>query len=263
MITDAGCDFSQAEATKKGVMMIPFYILQENGMQKTAQPNPQDYINCMTEDLKAGKDILLLTISSKLSGSHNSAVLAVNMVKEDYPQANITIIDSLSGSVGQGLILRELLKMRAAGYHLQKATRRILEIIPTVRVYFTVENLDHLKRGGRISSTSAFVGGILGMRPVLHIEEGRALPLKTIRGKKNTLHFLEKLITDVVQDNIGNYNIAVGHAENITDAHAVYTNLENSLKTTIENPITDVCAAISTHTGAGALALAYCERYDK
>jgi DegV family protein with EDD domain len=262
IISDAGCDFTEAEAKKYDLSVIPFYIIEENGIQKTAQPNPQDYADAVKPCLENGREILIFTISSKLSGSYNSAALAADMLKEEYPHAAITILDSKSGSIGQGLILREIIKMRSDGYGLQKAVDRAKEIIETTRVYFTVENLDHLRRGGRISSASALVGGVLGLRPILHLLDGRALPLKTIRGKKNAHQFIEKTITDALKSDLSRYNLAVGHVQNIKDAYSIFTSMESSLGIQINTPITEVGAAISTHTGPGTLAFAYCEKYD-
>jgi DegV family protein with EDD domain len=261
IISDIGCDFNAAEAKQHGIKIIPFYIIEENGIQKTAQPNPQDYINAMAPHLKAGEDMLILTISSKLSGSYNSAVLAAEMAKENYPKQNIAVVDSLSASVGQGLILREIIAMRSAGYTLQNTTRLAAEVIQSTRVYFTVESLEHLKRGGRISPTKAFVGGLLGMRPILHIHNGAAVHLETVRGKKNIFNRIQSALANVFKNEKENFHLSVGHVQSEEDAVNFTAMLENVLVMTAISPLTQVGTAISAHTGPGALAFACCKKY--
>ncbi|MCL2386861.1 MAG: DegV family protein [Defluviitaleaceae bacterium] len=282
VISDSGCDFTKEEA--RNMDIIPFYIsfdqdnlkegidiskedyfkrlVTEKTFPKTSQPSPQDYIDIYTPHLEAGKDILSLTISSKLSGSYNSAVLAARMLNEQYPNRTIAIIDSLNASVGQGLILREILKMKNAGYSLQETVQTAEKILKTTRVYFTLDSLEYLKRGGRIGTTTAFVGGILGLRPILHLEEGQVSQLDNVRGKKNALKLIEEAIIDALKDETENISIGIGHILRAEDAGDFKTNTETALGIKITNPITEVGAAIGAHAGPGALAFSYCKKYD-
>ncbi|MCL2603635.1 MAG: DegV family protein [Defluviitaleaceae bacterium] len=262
IISDAACDFTAAQAREHGVDTVPFYVTEENGMKKTSQPNPQDYVDALTPYLVKGEDILLLTISSKLSGSYNSAVLAAEMLAEDYPGRTVTVLDSLSGSVGQGLILREIIDMRDNGFSLRDTARLAAEVIKSTRVYFTVESLDHLRRGGRINFTKAFVGGILGLRPVLHIIDGAVLPLATVRGKRNIFDLIGKKSSSDIKTDKGDYRFSVGHVQNETDALALNVSLSGGWGIAVLNPSVVVGAVISTHTGPGALAFAYCKKYS-
>jgi len=261
IISDAGCDFTPEQITAHNIEVVPFYILNEDGFQKTSQPNPQDYIDRFTLFLQAGLDILAITISSKLSGSFNSATLAADMLKEDFPQQEIIVIDSLSASIGQGLILREMLQMRDAGYSLKTTARLAAEVIKTTRVYVTVESLTHLKRGGRIGPTTAFVGGILGLRPILHVVNGEVQQLDTVRGKKNALRMINEAMVHTLKDEVKHVQIAVGHIDGEAEATSFILTLESELNTKIKTPVTEVGAAIGTHTGPGAMAFAYCKKY--
>ncbi|MCL2215615.1 MAG: DegV family protein [Defluviitaleaceae bacterium] len=286
VISDGGCDFTKEEAEKLNIDIAPFYIsfdgethlkegvdirredyfnrlVSDKGLfPKTAQPSPQDYIDLYTPHLQAGKDILSLTISSKLSGSFNSAVLAAGILKEDYPNRVIKIVDSLNVSIGQGLILREIIRMRDAGYNLQKNVQFAEKLLATTRIYFTLESLEYLKRGGRIGPTTAFVGGILGLCPILQLENGEVSQLDNVRGRKNALKLINEAMVDALKDETQNISLSIGHILSENDAVAFKEATEASLGIIIANPITEVGAAIGSHAGPGALAFAYCRKYE-
>jgi DegV family protein with EDD domain len=291
IISDGGCDFTKDEVQKYNVGVVPFYITfdqasnsqvthlkegvdiskedyfkrllaEKNLFPKTAQPNPQDYIDICTPYLEEGKDILLLTISSKLSGSHNSAMIAADMLKEDYPNRTVMVVDSLNVSIGQGLILKEMIKMRDAGYSLEETVRIANEILKTTRIYFTLDSLEYLKKGGRVGPTTALVGGILGLRPVLHLVDGGVEQLDSVRGKKKVLQLIEEGITAALKDETQNIDLCVGHILREDEASTLKDTLENSLGTKITNPVTEVGVTIGTHAGPGALVVAYCKKYE-
>lgn len=285
IISDGGSDFSQEEIKKHEIEVVPFYVnfhdeflkvgvditteaffnrlsTEKNVFPKTSQPNPHDYIEACEPYLKVGKDIVLLTISSKLSGSYNSAVIAADLLKEDYPQNKVMIIDSLNGSIAQGLILREMIKMRDAGYTLERTVELAKKVMTTTRIYFTLDTLEYLKRGGRVGPTTAFVGGILGLRPILQLEDGEVSQLDNVRGKKNVLRLIHEAMIAALEDEKENVNISVGHIFSEKEAIAFKNNLETALDITITTPITEVGATIGAHAGPGALAFAYCKTYE-
>jgi len=286
IVSDGSCDFSNEEVKQHNVDIVPFYIsfdhvnylkegvdiskedyfkrlVSEKGLfPKTSQPNPQDYIDICAPHLEDGEDIIILTISSKLSGSHNSATLAVDILKEDYPDRKIVLLDSLNGSVSQGLILREIIKMRDAGYTLNETARLAGKVIKTTRVYFTLDSLEYLRRGGRVGPTTALVGGILGLRPILQLEDGQVSQLDNVPGKKKALKLIEEAMIDALQDEAQNISLSIGHILSEEDALSFKANTETALGVKITNPITEVGATIGTHAGPGALAFAYCRKYD-
>jgi len=286
IISDGGCDFSTEEAWQHKVDIVPFYISfdQENYLKegvditkeayfkrlasekglfpKTSQPSPQDYIDVYTPHLEAGDDILVLTISSKLSGSHSSATLAADMLKEAYPDREIKLIDSLSASVGQGLILREIIQMRDAGYTVQKAAELAEKIRDTTSLYCTLDTLEYLKRGGRVGPATAFVGGILGLSPILQLVEGEVSQLDNVRGRKKALQLLEEALVETLKDTAEDVSLGIGHILSEGDALAFQTRTEAALGIQITNPITEAGATIGTHAGPGGLVFAYCMKYD-
>lgn len=286
LISDNSCDFNEEEIKKFNVHIIPFYISfdGENFLKegidisledfysklsndktlypKTSQPSPQDYIDVMKPILETGKDILIQTISSKLSGSNQSARTAAEILKDDYPNRKILVLDSFNVSVGSGLILRELIRMRDANIDIEKALSISEKISERTRVYFTIESLEYLKKGGRIGPASALVGGLLNLRPILQIEEGLVSPLEKVRGKKNAFKLMKEAIVDTLKDNLDIVNIGVGNINGFEDAKAFKEDIERELGIKIENPISQVGATIGAHVGPGALVFGYCRKYE-
>jgi DegV family protein with EDD domain len=286
IISDGGCDFSPQEAEKLGVTVVPFYICigdeahkkegiditqeeyfsrlesEKDFFPKTAQPSPQDYIDVYTPILEAGCDILQVTISAKLSGSHNSAIIAASMLCEEYPKRLIEIIDSENASVGQGLILTEIAKMQAAGLELEETIELAQRVLKSTRVYFTVDNLVYLKKGGRIGPTTAFVGGILGLRPILQLADGAVTQLDNVRGKRNAMKLIGEAMVHALKDDVEHVNLRIGHVLSLEDAEEFKENTEKALGIEIATPVTNIGAAIGTHAGPGALGFAYCRKYE-
>ena len=286
IISDGGCDFTKEEAKKHNVTIVPFYItfdqhtfLREGVditkdeyfkrllgdktlFPKTSQPSPQDYMDVYTPHLEAGLDIISLTISSKLSGTYNSATLAARTLREEYPNRTIIVIDSLSGSVGQGLILREIIKMRDQGFSVTKTEQYTKKVIKSTQIYFTLDTLEYLKRGGRVGSTTALVGGILGLRPVLHLVEGVIEQLDSVRGNKKVLHLMEEGLTAALEGEVENVNLCIGHILSEKRATTFKGNVEKALNTKINHPAIEVGVTIGTHAGPGALVVAYCRKYE-
>jgi len=286
IISDGGCDFSTEEAKKYNVDVVPFYIsfdhenylkegvdiskedyfkrlVAEKGLfPKTSQPNPQDYIDVFTPHLEAGQDLLVLTISSKLSGSYSSAVLATDMLQEEYPDRTILLLDSLNVTIGQGLILREIIKMRDAGLSLQETVQLAEKVLKTTQIYCTLDTLEYLKRGGRVGPTTALVGGILGLAPILQVVAGQVSQLDNVRGRKRALKLIEEAMVEALKDETEHISLSIGHILSEEDALAFKASTEAALGVNIENPITEVGVTIGSHVGPGALAFAYCRKYD-
>ena len=286
IISDGGCDFSKEEALLNNITVVPFYISfdqvkhlkegvdisreeffkklisEKNLFPKTSQPNPQDWLDIMRPKAEAGLDIILVTISSKLSGSYNSAQLAAGMLREEFPNCRVVLFDSLNCSVGQGLILREIIKMRNSGYTLEESTRLAEEVRASTHIYFTLDTLEYLKRGGRVGPTTALVGGILGLRPILQLVNGEISQLDSVRGKKKALQLIEEGIVFALQNDAKNINMSIGHILNATEAKGFGSRTEAALGIKLTGSITDVGAAIGTHTGPGAMAFAYCRKLE-
>jgi DegV family protein with EDD domain len=286
LISDGGCDFTAQEVEQHGVTIVPFYVSLQPGeflkegvditkaeffsrlkndkslFPKTAQPSPQDYVDAYTPLLQAGHDIISLTISSKLSGTYNSACLAAEMCMDEFPQRKIEVIDSQNVAVGQGLILKEMLRMQAAGYSMKKTAKLVQQVIASTRIYFSLDSLEYLRKGGRVGPTTALVGGILGLRPILHLIDGEVKQLDSVRGKDRVLKLIEEGLVAALADDIGDVQLAVGHILREEDAAAFKQSLESTLGTQFPGGVIEVGATIGTHAGPGAVAIAYCKKYE-
>ena len=286
IISDSSCDFSFEEAKQLDVHVMPIFVTldgetylkegidikkedyfkrlkeDKNLFPKTAQLNPQDFIEVFKPYLEAGKDIICLPISSKLSGTYSSAVMAADMLKEDFPERTIIAVDSLSVCVGQGLLLRELARMRDAGLSITKAAEMIEKVKATTKIYFTLESLEYLRRGGRVGPTTALVGGILGLRPVLHFVDGAIEQLDSVRGKEKVLHMIAEGVVSVLKGETDNVEICIGHIMCEDEASLIKSEIEKALNIEIKNPIAEIGISVGTHSGPGTIVVSYCRKYE-
>ena len=208
----------------------------------------------MTALADAGKDILCLSFSSALSTTYQSAVIAAGEVAERRPETKILVVDSLSASLGQGLLVYLCAKERAKGKTLEEVHRFALETRSKVCHWFTVDDLNHLKRGGRISATAALFGTMLSIKPVLHVDdEGRLIPVSKSRGRKASLTALvdemEKTAIDPAHQ-----TVFISHGDCLPDAEFVAGEVRRRFGTE-DIRINFVGPVIGNHSGPGTLAL--------
>jgi DegV family protein with EDD domain len=231
-----------------------FEDLKNGAIAKTSQPNVGQFMKTFRTLLQSGKDILYISISSNLSGTLNSARIAKDMIKEEFPNRRIYIFDSLTASLGEGLLVMKAIELQEAGASFEFVVDYLEMNVQNVNTYITVDDLSHLRRGGRISATAATVGKLLNIKPVLLINhEGRVVPLLKIRGRKKTI----KTFIDIINDRIEiekEQTIAICHGDCIEEAIELRNLiLENiNVKEVLINTIGPV---IGTHGGAGALAV--------
>ncbi|WP_418704104.1 DegV family protein, partial [Anaerotruncus massiliensis (ex Liu et al. 2021)] len=166
-----------------------FYDMVRAGeMPITAQVNIEDAVRALTPLLDAGSDLLCIMFSSALSGTYNSVRLAAEELAPQYPTQRIIVLDSLAASAGQGMLVARAVMYREQGLSLDESAERIKEDIPRQAHLFTVDDLNHLHRGGRVSKTAAVFGTMLGIKPLLHVDDaGRLIPTGKVRGRRNSL----------------------------------------------------------------------------
>ncbi|HYF75205.1 MAG TPA: DegV family protein, partial [Candidatus Nitrosocosmicus sp.] len=195
-----------------------FYTAVRNGeMPSTSQVNVYDYTEIFKKLVGEGKSIIYLGFSSALSGSFNSAVMARDMVCEEIEDADITVIDSKSASLGEGLLAYYANEMLKSGATKDEVVSWLETNKLKLNHWFTVDDLGHLKRGGRLSGAAAFVGTLLDIKPILHVDdEGRLIPVSKIKGRKKSL----KALFEMLQENIESPEeqvIAISHGDCIED----------------------------------------------
>lgn len=234
-----------------------FYERMRGGsMPTTAQVTPQAAQQMMEPYLEKGLDILHIAFSSGLSGSYNSSVIAAQELQEKYPQRKIVVVDSLAASLGQGLLIHLVVQKKEQGCTLVEAAAYAEEMKGKIVHAFTVNDLFHLFRGGRVSRTTAVVGSMLNIKPVLHVDdEGKLVAVGKARGRKKSLHAL----VDMMDAQIGKYKescdtIFISHGDCPEDAEYVANKVKEKypVKTVLIHP---VGATIGAHSGPGTVAL--------
>lgn len=219
----------------------------------TVQLNSEDYINTYKEYLEQGYDILGVVFSSGLSGSFNSCRLAVEELKTMYPERNIEIVDSLAASTGEGLIALHAAKNRANGMSLKENKDDLEQFKYHMSHWFTVLDLEYLRRGGRVSNAAAFVGKALNIKPVLHVDdEGHLIPKFKKIGRKSSIKEIANQYEKTVDKSYP--TICITHANCLDDAMYL-----KELVLKVSNPseiiISNIGTVIGSHSGPGTLAL--------
>lgn len=235
-----------------------FYDRLRNGdMPITSQVNINSYVELFEELIKEGKDILYIAFSSGLSGSYQTSNLAIDMVKEDYPDAKIISIDSLCASVGEGAFIYEAAMLKRDGMDIDTLAQWVRDKRQDVRHWFMVEDLFHLKRGGRLSAVSAVVGSALKIKPILTVDEEGKLAVKSkARGVGKALDYILSMVKEDVED-LSKLRAVIGHADAIDNAQKLKAMaIEAGMKE--ENIlIAPIGPIIGTHVGAGMTAMAF------
>lgn len=228
-----------------------FDAIREGIHPKTSQVSPDEMLNAFEQLAKDGDEGFYIAFSSELSGTHNTAAMVAEQVREDYPELNLTILDSKAASSGYGLLVKEAVKMRTAGKSSEAIIERVRHLANHLESLFTVEDLDYMAKGGRISKGSAFVGGLLNIKPLLHVEDGKLVPIEKLRGRKKVLKRMAELIGER-GDNLSDQTIAICHGDDLDFAMLLKSEIEERFHPkAIE--IDMIGSVIGAHTGPGTL----------
>lgn len=236
-----------------------FYEAMRNGADtRTSQINADEFVAYFTPFLKDGKDIVHVTLSSGLSGVYNSAVIAADMLKEEFPERNIYIVDSLCAASGYGLLMDSLADLYACGISAHKLVEQAELLKKKIQHWFFSTDLTFFVKGGRISKAAGFIGTILKICPLMHVsEEGKLVPKEKLRTKKNAIKAaFEKMraLSDGGDDYAGKCYIS--HSACYEDARALADLIEENFKgMSGKVKIMDIGTTIGSHTGPGTVAL--------
>jgi len=274
IITDSCCDFTEEQYRQWDVVSVPLTVtyngenhenfsrpedvkafydqLRTGVMATTAAVNPDGWAQAMEPFLKDGKDILILAFSSGLSTTYQSAVIAAKELREAYPHRTIHVVDTLCAALGQGLLVWHAAKKRDEGMTLEELTAWVEANKLNLCHWVTVDDLSHLKRGGRISATTAIVGTMLNIKPIIFVDnDGHLINTAKVRGRKTAMEYLVKKFqeTGLEQD-----TVFIAHGDCPQDAAALEALVRE--KTNVKNVITGyVGPVIGAHTGPGVLVL--------
>ena len=233
-----------------------FYDAMRNGtMPTTMACNIEDCKNVFEKYAKEGTDVLHLAFSSGLSSTYNNAAIAANEVMEEYPDCKVTVIDTLAASMGEGLLVYYALKLKNEGKSLEEVANFVEEKKADVVSRFTVDDLHHLHRGGRVSKTTAIVGSLINVKPILHVdEEGHLKSLENARGRKKSLSRILDMMEEGIKDYQGTNEMAfLSHGDCEEDAKYIATEIEKRFG--IKTMINILGQTIGTHTGPNLIAL--------
>ena len=277
ILTDSGCDFSAELAKELELCVLPlsvtvngkeyrnyldereishkdFYaLLRAGNTGKTSAINLDTFKEAMEAILKEGKDVLYLGFSSGLSGTYQVGALAAEELKEKYPESKLLYVDTLCASLGQGLLVYHAVMQKRAGKTIEEVRDFVEQNRLSLAHWFTVDDLNHLKRGGRVSATTAMVGTLLSIKPVLHVDdEGHLINMEKARGRKASIHRLaEKVLEDMLPQD---QPIFISHGDCPEEAEYLASLLRGKPHIG-EITIGYVGPVIGAHSGAGTLAI--------
>lgn len=226
----------------------------------TSQINPQRYIDYMEPVLKEGNDILFIGMSSGVSGSYASAEIAAAQLKEEYPDRNILLVDSLGASLGEGLLALKAHDLKEEGMSIEDTQAAILSLRENMCQVFTVDDLSYLQRGGRISNATAIAGNLLNLKPLLKgNEHGKIVSTGKVRGRKKIIDTLANKYKEFTVDQ-SNKRVGISHGNCYDDALKL-KELITAINPPMEVVIVDHEPVTGSYLGPGALAL-YFEAVD-
>ena len=276
ILTDSACDISSEVLAEWGVRkksltykftgetkqyendeipVLDFYQkMREGGVAKTAAVNVEGFTVLFEEVLKEGHDILYLGFSTGLSTTYNSARFAAAQLSESYPEAKIITVDSLAASAGFGLLVYLVKEKKLSGATIEEAAKYAEDIKLKICHWFTVDDLVYLKRGGRISSVAAFFGTVIGIKPVLHVDNaGKLINVSKVRGRKNSVIALADQYGKLAEDPEGG-TVFISHADCQKDVDELTSILKTRYGAKVAL-VTYVGPVIGAHSGPGTLAL--------
>jgi DegV family protein with EDD domain len=237
-----------------------FYDQVMNGaLPTTSQVNPTDYEDTLKPILDAGNDVLILSFSSALSGTYNSGRIAVETLKAEYPDRKIEIIDTKSASLGEGLLVYLAGLERKQGKTFEEVHQFVLDTYMHIGHWFTVNDINHLRRGGRISAMSSVVANLLNIKPVMHAnEEGKLVARSKAVGRKKAIRSLVDQVKETALD--VEQTVFIGHGDDLESAEMLKTEVEKvlNIKKLVIHYIGPV---IGAHTGQGVLAVFFLAKH--
>jgi DegV family protein with EDD domain len=274
ILADSACDLPKDFYNESNVTLFPLRVhvngqeyedvktidaktvydaIRSGQVPKTSQVSPQLFEEVFTKMAENNEEGIYIAFSSELSGTYQTSVMILDQVKEKYPNFNLTIVDTKCASLGIGLIVKEAARLAAANVSKEDILKDVIFRSQHMEHLFTVEDLDYLAKGGRVSKASAFLGGLLNIKPILNVEEGKLVPLEKLRGKKKVMRRLIELMDERGSD-MSNQVIGISHA----DAEETVLELKAMFEEEFQPKevyISDIGSAVGAHTGPGTISI--------
>ena len=248
-------DGESREYTDVDITNDEFYNRMRQGESaKTAAINAATFAAAFEPILQEGKNILYVAFSSGLSTTINSAHMAAEDLKESYPERKIVIVDTLAASAGLGMMVYMAVEKKKAGATLEENAAYIESLVPQHCIWFTVDDLEYLKRGGRVSPLAALAGGLLGIKPILQMDdEGHLIKVSTVRGRKKAIETLAEKYAELSYEE-KNTPIFLCHAQAEDDAQQLAALLKQRHGVSVAH-ISEIGPVIGSQSGPGTLAI--------
>ncbi|SIS47674.1 DegV family protein [Salimicrobium flavidum] len=274
IICDSASDLSEATLTEYGVECVSLKVLlkgkeYEDGKNispkevydamrdgeapKTSQVTGQVFRDLFKEKIAAGQPFLYVAFSSELSGTYQAAKVVEQELKEEHPDARFDVIDTKAASLGYGLIVLRTAEKSREGATLEELKELASYHSTHMEHLFTVDDLEYLHRGGRVSKTQAFVGSLLKIKPLLHVEEGKLVPLEKVRGQKKVFKRMVELMEERGKD-IENQRIAISHGDSLETAEHLSSLIKERFSPKSIH-VDMVGSVVGAHAGPGTIAL--------
>ncbi|WP_368250439.1 DegV family protein [Enterococcus sp. 2201sp1_2201st1_B8_2201SCRN_220225] len=277
IVTDSCCDVPYQLLKEKDVAFIPMIVningqeflddlgetfdyeqflqsLKDKQQPTTSQINVGRYIEFFKPYCEKNEPVVYLCFTSGMSGSYNSALQAVDILKEDYPNADIQVVDTLAASMGEGFIVLEAAKRKLAGASKEEVVQWVNDHKLNLQSWVTVDDLSHLYRGGRLSRTEAAMGGLLNIKPIIHVDaKGTLQNVGKVRGRnKALLKVVEETVNHLVSTE--NQTVYVAYSGDLEAAEKVMGMLKEKIEIT-DSGIFPLGPTIASHTGLGCIAI--------
>jgi len=282
ILTDSGCDLPESIIKEYDIYVFPIIVIDNDeeyldnvtikpktlydNMRagkhyRTAQIPPKAFEEEFERIAKNGESAIYIAFSSGLSATYQSAVLTRDSLLDKYPNLDLTIVDSKSASLGFGLIVYEAAKMAKEGKNKEEILKMLDFYIEHINHIFTVDNLEYLFRGGRVTRTQAFMGGLLNIKPILDVtEEGKLRPLEKVRGRGKVLKRMLELMDERAKGaDLSSQVIGISHGDDYENAVKLKNMIEEKYGTK-EFVINNIGCAIGAHSGPGTIALFFLDK---
>ena len=274
ILADSACDLPLSFYKENNVVLFPLkvqindqdyedvktidsktvYQAIRNGVvPKTSQVSPLLFEEVFTAMAEKNEEGIYLAFSSELSGTYSTAVMILDQVKEKYPNFDLSIVDTKCASLGAGLVVMEAAKLALGHASKEEILADVKFRCEHMEHIFTVEDLDYLAKGGRVSKASAFLGGLLNIKPILNMEDGKLVPIEKIRGQKKVFRRIIEMMKER-GSNFDDQTIGISHADSETIALEVREMIINEFHTK-EVYISSIGSAIGSHTGPGTISI--------
>lgn len=279
ILADSSCDLTEDHYNELDIKMVPLTVhldgkdfkdsieispktvydaMRMGKNTKTSQVSPQTFKSIFTSYAEKNEPLIYLAFSSELSGTYQTAKMMENEVKEEYPDAPLHVIDTQCASIGYGLVILRAAKLAKEGATSEKIIDIATYHANHMEHIFTVDDLEYLYRGGRVSKTAAFVGTLLKIKPLLHVDDGKLIPLEKIRGSKRVLGRMLEVMKERGTD-FENQVIGISHGDDLERAEQLAEMIKDKFGAK-EVVIEMVGSVIGAHSGPGTIALFFLNR---